>query len=346
MAFFIAIVNLVYVLLLSSALEFYNNANLVIPLGTLISIMALCEVILRIRPFSWLRELSTTRHIFLDSLAIIAALVSLLGIIAHTFDRTTGLQALLLGRALDMIRLLRFSSIFNSMIDRTGDVLPALAGPIALVISSLHIYTYCGMAIWEGAVTIGVEESILPLYGKFYRIDFIILLLKLSTSFKSFFKDLNNFNEYSSGLLTMFNIFVVNDWHEIASVYLYADRHNSPYIVYTFFMSANLLGVSILLNVLTAFFVGSFVTKVENIRENHSDKSTSLKLKMSSKHFDNAPELIRSTSVSPSRSEFHVFERQGYDSVMRTITGDEDDVSFAKRASELLQLFEKLMPSL
>ena len=165
-AFFIAIVNLIYVLLLSSALEFYDNANLVIPLGTVISIMAFCEVILRIRPFPWLRELSTTRHIFLDSLAIISALISLLGIIAHAFDRTTGLQALLLGRALDMIRLLRFSSIFRSMIDRTGDVLPALAGPIALVISSLHIYTYIGMAIWEGAVTIGVEESILPLYGK------------------------------------------------------------------------------------------------------------------------------------------------------------------------------------
>ena len=142
----------------------------------------------------------------------------------------------------------------------------------------------------------------------------------------------------------MFNIFVVNDWHEIASVYLYADRYNSPYIVYTFFMSANLLGVSILLNVLTAFFVGSFVTKVENMSENQSNKSTSLKLKMSSKHFNSTPELIR--SVSPSKNEFHMFERQGYDSVMRTITGDEEDVSFAKKASELLQLFEKLMPSL
>lgn len=164
-----------------------------------------------------------------------------------------------------------------------------------------------------------------------------------------FIIDLNNFNEYSSGLLTMFNIFVVNDWHEIATVYLFADRFNSPYIVYTFFMSANLLGVSILLNVLTAFFVGSFVTKVESTQDDQNDKKPSLKLNMSSKRFNGRPELIQSTShtiESTAKHEFHVFERQGYDSVMRTITGDQDDVSFAKRACELLQLFEKLTPSL
>ncbi len=162
------------------------------------------------------------------------------------------------------------------------------------------------------------------------------------------FEDYNNFNEYPSGLLTMFNIFVVNDWHEIATVYLHADRFNSPYVVYTFFMTANLLGVSILLNVLTAFFVGSFVTKVESTRSNQTDKGSSLTLKMPNKHFNNTPELIQrsSTYESPAKHEFHVFERQGYDSVMRTITGDEDGVSFAKRACELLQVFEKLLPSL
>jgi len=45
------------------------------------------------------------------------------------------------------------------------------------------------MRIWEGAVTIGLHnDTITPLYN------------------------LNNFNGYPSGLLTMFNIFVVNDW--------------------------------------------------------------------------------------------------------------------------------------
>ncbi len=141
-------------------------ANLIIPLGTLIVLLGLCEAIYRIRPLPILQNLSTSRHVFLDGLAIFSGIISLFGLIAHAIDKDQGLQALLLGRAIDMIRLLRFSSIFRSIVDRTGDVLPALVGPIVLVISCLHIYTYNGMLLWEGAVTFGKEQSIQPLYGK------------------------------------------------------------------------------------------------------------------------------------------------------------------------------------
>lgn len=174
LAFCIAVANVVYVLLLSSALEFLMLANLIIPIGALIVLLGLCEVTVRIRPFACLEGLSTSRNMFLDSLAIFSGILSLCGLIIHAFDKNQGLQPLLLGRSIDMIRLLRFSSIFRSMIDRTGDVLPALVGPIALVISSLHIYTYTGMAIWEGAVTIGTEASIIPLYGKTLRNSYFI----------------------------------------------------------------------------------------------------------------------------------------------------------------------------
>lgn len=166
-AFIIAISNVIYVLLLSSTLEFLMLAKMIIPVGSVIVIIGLSEVIFRIRPFSCLEHLSTRRHIFLDSLSIFAGLLSLIGLVIHAFDKNQGLQPLLLGRAIDMIRLLRFSSIFRSIVDRTGDVLPALVGPIALVITSIHIYTYSGMVIWSGAINIGgEEESILPLYGK------------------------------------------------------------------------------------------------------------------------------------------------------------------------------------
>jgi hypothetical protein len=74
--------------------------------------------------------------------------------------------------------------------------------------------------------------------------------------------DLNNFNDYQSGILTMFNILIVNDWFLVASVFLNADKNSSEYIVYPFFISANLIAVNILLNVLTAFFVGVSFTSV------------------------------------------------------------------------------------
>lgn len=152
----------------------------------------------------------------------------------------------------------------------------------------------------------------------------------------------------------MFNIFVVNDWHEIANVYIFADRFSSPYIVYPFFISANLLGVSILLNVLTAFFVGSFVTKIQSKNDNHNENTASLRLRMPSRQTRDSSEIAISTSTSQRRESdnnnetagFHVFERQGYDTVIKTITGDvEDENTFAKKACELLQIFEKLTPT-
>jgi hypothetical protein len=57
-------------------------------------------------------------------------------------------------------------------------------------------------------------------------------------------------------------VLVVNDWNAIAKVFLNADRCSHPWIVYPFFVLGNLIGVSIMLNVLTAFFVESFVTKI------------------------------------------------------------------------------------
>jgi Ion transport protein len=138
-----------------------------------------------------------------------------------------------MGRALDMIRVMRFFEIFRDVVRRSSDVLPAMVGPITLVTTMLHFFVYVGMALWGGAIDVGelTEDQITPYY------------------------DLNNFNSYLEGLITMFQIMVVNDWHAIAEVFLYAKRCSSPSIVYPFFVIGNLVGVSILLNVVTAFFV-------------------------------------------------------------------------------------------
>jgi hypothetical protein len=44
---------------------------------------------------------------------------------------------------------------------------------------------------------------------------------------------------------------------------MYASWNSEPYIVYPFFVEANLIAVNIILNCVTTFFVGAFVTKLE-----------------------------------------------------------------------------------
>lgn len=97
---FVAISNLIYVLLLSSTLEFLLLSNLILPVGSFIVFLALLEVILRVRPNSS----STNRHRVLDSLAIAAAFVSLTGLIMHAINDEKGLQLLLFGRAVGKSR--------------------------------------------------------------------------------------------------------------------------------------------------------------------------------------------------------------------------------------------------
>ena len=133
-----------------------------------------------------------------------------------------------------MIRMMRFSQIFRDVVRRSADVLPAMAGPVILVLTTVHTFVCLGIALWGGAIDpeeFATFNDLTPLYY------------------------LNNFNSYTEGLVTIFNVLVVNDWHAIAQVFLYSSRNSSPYIVYPYFVTALCCAVFICLNVITAFFV-------------------------------------------------------------------------------------------
>ena len=176
--------------------------------------------------------------------------------------------------------------------------------------------------------------------------------------------DLNNFNSYAEGAVTMFQVLVVNDWHAVAKVFLFAERCSSPYIVFPFFIVGNLLGVSIMLNVLTAFFVESFVTKMEDKSEGEGEVSTT---KQKERDFNIVSErpLRRVTSVaggsahdsdteddhngdshSESSSdlyEFDIYERQGFDTIMQAVSGAQSP-DFSQQICGYLEIFESLSP--
>ena len=72
-----------------------------------------------------------------------------------------------------MVRVMRFFPFFRVVVRRSAEVLPALTGPLTLVMTTLHVFVYIGMALWGGAIEVGkLGEEITPLY------------------------DLNNFNTY------------------------------------------------------------------------------------------------------------------------------------------------------
>jgi len=234
MASIVAVANCAYVVMFSSIFDPKWFETITFPVGCILTVLGAFELLTRLGHvklfhFTPITRLNTT----FDGLAAVAAIISFQGIFNYLTGRPHGLELLLIGRSIDMIRVMRFFPIFRDVVRRSGDVFPALTGPLALVLSSIHLFTYFGMALWGGAIMIGdYEDEIEPLY------------------------DYNNFNTYTEGLVTMFQVLVVNDWHAIAIVFLYATRCSSAFIVYPFFVGANLICVSIMLNCLTAFFVG------------------------------------------------------------------------------------------
>jgi Ion transport protein len=236
-AVIVAVSNFIYVILVSSEWDAAWFENIEVVLGSVITILGLLELLIRFNPLRFQHFTPITRlNVFFDGLALVAAVLSCVGIVqsAAGFDDEDHIDYLLMGRALDMVRVMRFFPIFRDVVRRSSDVLPAMAGPLVLLLSVIHEFVFVGMMIWSGAIdveTLAENDKLTPLYC------------------------LNNFNSYTEGLVTVFNVFIVNDWHAIAEVYLYAEWNSRPVIVYTFFISAICIGVFIMLNVITAFFV-------------------------------------------------------------------------------------------
>ncbi|KAG7368064.1 ion transport protein [Nitzschia inconspicua] len=363
LAVVVAVLNFIYVLSVTSEWNAAWFEDCQIYFGAVLTLLGLLELTVRFNPLRFQHFAPITRlDPFFDGLALVAALISCLGVVqyaacfASDIDTSRAIDVLLLGRAIDMIRVMRFFPIFRDVVRRSSDVLPALAGPLVLMLSVIHIFVFAGMVIWGGAIDVErlmANEDLTPLYC------------------------LNNFNGYTTGLVTVFNVAVVNDWHAIAEVYLYADRNSSPLIVYTFFIVTICITVFIMLNVITAFFVESFVTKNHDAMDDDpgSEKETSHREfqirtgentnvkkysgpsirssyhdKLQDDDDERSSESVerdRSIASNTSSGEiffFDIYEREGFDQIMRTVAGssDAEQEMFARNVCHYLEMFESL----
>jgi hypothetical protein len=234
-AVLVAAVNFVYVILLTSSFSAGWFDSIMLSAGSAITFLGMFELVIRFNPtrianFTPITRLNPT----FDGLALVGALVSGYGILGYVFGVENSMDYLLTGRAIDTIRIMRFFPMFRDVVRRSSDVVPALAGPLFCVLTTIHVFVSLGIALWGGAVDTQYLATLSDLTPLYY---------------------LNNFNSYVEGLVTIFNVLVVNDWHSIAQVFLHANRCSSPYIVYPFFVAAICCAVFIMLNVVTAFFV-------------------------------------------------------------------------------------------
>mmetsp|Transcript_729 Transcript_729/g.1103 ORF Transcript_729/g.1103 Transcript_729/m.1103 type:complete len:182 (-) Transcript_729:139-684(-) len=171
---------------------------------------------------------------------------------------------------------------YRKIVKRTKGMFSVVVGPIIVLMTHMHIFVYIGMALWHGKVIVGDPIEGVPQYY-----------------------DLNNFNSYASGTFTISNILIVNDWNTISNVFI---GISPRWVVMCYFISANLVLVCVLLNVVYAFFVGAFL----------SVDSKPEKLDVS--------ESMEAPSVSPSRGAYVLkrSRRASYDTLIHHVAGADE----------------------
>jgi hypothetical protein len=190
--------NFIYVILVSSNLQSFWFLHSEFVMGSFITLLALLEALLRYNPLKFAYRINPMSRLnaILDGTGAIGSVISLFGVALYVVgNHSNGMELLLTGRAIGMLQGMRFSVWFREVLQRSLHVLPLLSGPLFLVLSTIHVFVCIGMAIWGGAINVeelAVNENVEPL---FY---------------------LNNMNSYAEGCITIFNVLVVNDWHQIA----------------------------------------------------------------------------------------------------------------------------------
>jgi hypothetical protein len=108
----VAIVNFLYVILVSSRFSVDWFDSIQIEIGAFITLVGASELLIRFNPmripdFTPLTRLNPT----FDGLALIAAVLSMIGIVLFAFGEPMSLEYVLMGRAIDMIRIMRFFQV-------------------------------------------------------------------------------------------------------------------------------------------------------------------------------------------------------------------------------------------
>jgi hypothetical protein len=193
----VSIFNFIYVILLTSNYQANWFVKSEFAMGSLITLLALAEAGIRYNPLKASYRMNPISRVnaILDGVGALGALLSLTGIIWYSVGHVSGLEFLLTGRAIGMIQSMRFTVWFREVLQRSLHVLPFLSGPIFMVLMTIHVFVCIGMALWGGAV----DPDELAANGNLEELFY-----------------LNNFNSYGEGCITIFNVLVVNDWHQIA----------------------------------------------------------------------------------------------------------------------------------
>jgi len=312
-AVIVAVANCTYAVAVTTAVP---DDVTIVWVGAGIACLAAVELLLRFNPFRLRDLLPLTRFdATFDGIALVAAIISLVGIGLFRFGFEGSKQVVVIGRAVDLVRIIRFFQVFRDIVFKLRNVVPDLGGPVVVALSSLHVFVYCGIALWARNSEDDVPTS------------------------------LPGFSSYHDGAIIMFHVFLHDDWNDLTERFLTSSRFNNPVIVYGFFGTASIVGGIILANLVVAYFVNSWDKETDDPkRSTQSPLVTTLGNPVLPRVGDDGADSDSDES-SIDLYQFDVFEREDQTKIM----GPGSDLfkrrHFCEHICQYFEVFQNIAPS-
>merc|ERR1711924_283830 len=156
----------------------------------------------------------------------------------------TVVKHVLLIRTLRLLRLLTAFRRFQEIYVTFGNLLPAFSTLFGMLLALFCFYAQLGVQLFGGAVYRGNPGLSPPAFPDSYYV--------------------NNFNDFASGVVTLFELLVVNNWYVIMDGVVAAVDNNQWARAY--FISWYVLAVIVVTNLVVAFILEGFF----EIEDTHS----------------------------------------------------------------------------
>ncbi|CAF4442256.1 unnamed protein product, partial [Rotaria sp. Silwood2] len=189
-------------------------------------------------------------NIFDFTIVFVSTTYSLLTAIIKTLSLNRDvLDAILVIRVLRLVKLVgnveRFKVIFGTF----SKVIPTLITYLRVMFMTYYVFAMIGMEIFQNRIVHLDSNSTFAEFCNDTRLN--------GSDFSKGQYCRNNFNDYLSSLILLFELTVVNQWHVLASGFVIVTSK----VARLFFLAFHLCAVIVVLNIFTAFVIDSFLNQ-------------------------------------------------------------------------------------
>jgi len=209
----------------------------------------LTEAILRIAVEGFSRYWEHPKNKFDFSVTITTGVVTLYVFLPNAYNNPELIRAVAAIRALRVLRLIRVVPGCKVVVHTFVRTLPDAFAICKVLFCAMYLFSVLGLQIFGGVITTDPNS---PYAAKLADSDF---------GKAGYYA--NNFNDMPSGMVTLFELLVVNNWFVICCGYTAA----CGYTARIFFIAFYIFGVVICLNIVVAFILDSFMSELNTALE-------------------------------------------------------------------------------